>query len=224
MGKNTVKQYRKSVSVLYRHPNSKLSDFQSSFEKAIENLNKQKLIYYLCGDFNIDLLQSDTKTVIKNYSDMLFSLGCLPLIKYPTRIAHSSATLIDHFYSNSITQKTTSHILTEDISDHLPIVLLLSNTNHKTIEQNIIVRDTKNFNTENFLIELSENLNIFYNNCTVDEQFERFFDIFNITLSKHAPLRRKSRKEKKLNSKPWITKGILISTKTKNKLYCTLLV
>ena len=109
----------------------------------------------------------------------------------------------------------------------MPIVLLLSNTNHKTVEQNIIVRDTKNFNTENFLtelsknflIELSENLNIFYNNCTVNEQFERFLDIFNITLSKHAPLRRKSRKEKKLNSKPWITKGILISSKTKKKLY-----
>ena len=33
----------------------------------------------------------------------------------------------------------------------MPIVLLLSNINHKTIEQNIIVRDTKNFNTENFL-------------------------------------------------------------------------
>ena len=128
------------------------------------------------------MLQSDTKTVIKNYSDMLFSLGCLALIKYPTRIAYNSATLIDHFYSNNITQKTTSHILTEDISDNMPIVLLLSNTNHKTIEQNIIVRDTKNFNTENFLIELSENLNIVYNNCIVDEQFERFFDIFNITL------------------------------------------
>ena len=94
-----------------------------------------------------------------------------------------------------------------------------SNTNHKTIEQNNIVRDTKNFNTENFLIELSENLSIINNNCTVDEQFERFLDIFNITLSKHAPLRRKSRKEKKLNSKPWITKAILISSKTKNKLY-----
>ena len=96
----------------------------------------------------------------------------------------------------------------------MPIVLLLSNTNHKTVEQNItIVRDTKKFNTENFLIELSENLNIFYNNCTVDEQFERFLDIFNITLSKHTPLR------KKLDSKPWITKGILISSKKKNKLY-----
>ena len=82
-------------SVLYRHPNSKLSYFQSSFKKAIEILNKQKLISYLCGDFNIDLLQSDTKTMVKNYSDMLFSLECLPLIKYPAHTAQSSATLID---------------------------------------------------------------------------------------------------------------------------------
>ena len=63
----------------------------------------------------------------------------------------------------------------------MPIVLLLSNINHKGIEQNIIVRDTKNFNTENFLIELSENLNVFHDNCIVDEQFKRFLDIFNIT-------------------------------------------
>ena len=134
--------------------------------------------------------------MIKNYSDMLFSLRCLPLIKYPTWIASNSATLIDHFYSNNITQKTTSHILTENISDHMPIVLLLSNIKHKTIEQNIVVRDTKNFNTENFLIKLCENLNVIHDNYTVDEQFERFRDIFNITLSKHAPLKKKSRKEK----------------------------
>ena len=62
-------------------------------------------------------------------------------------------------------------------------------------------------------------MNIFHDNYTVDEQFERFLDIFNITLSQHALLRRKSRKEKKLNNKPWITKAILISSKTKNKLY-----
>ena len=59
----------------------------------------------------------------------------------------------------------------------MPIVLLLFNTNRKTIEQKIIVRDTKNFSIESFLIELSENMNIFHNNCIVDEQFEKFLDI-----------------------------------------------
>ena len=60
-------------------------------------------------------------------------------------------------------------------------------------------------------------MDIFHDTYTVHEQFERFLDIFNTTLNKHAPLR-KSRK-KKLSSKPWITKQILISSKTKNKLY-----
>ena len=122
----------KVFSVLYRNPNLKLSDFQSSFKKAIEILNRNQLIYgtiyvgisiLICCKVILKLWQ-------KIFSDTLFTLGCLPLIKYPTQIAHSSATLIDHFYSNNITQKTTSYILTEDISDHMPIVLLLSNITH----------------------------------------------------------------------------------------------
>ena len=78
----------------------------------------------------------------------------------------------------------------------MPIVLLLSRIKLKTIEQSIVVRDTKNFNAENFFIEFCENLNVIHDNYTVDEQFERFLDIFDITLSKHAPLRRKCKKEK----------------------------
>ena len=39
------------------------------------------------------------------------------------------------------------------------------------------------------------------------------------TLDKHAPLKPMSRREIKLNAKPWITKGILISIKTRNRLF-----
>jgi len=38
-------------------------------------------------------------------------------------------------------------------------------------------------------------------------------------LDKYAPLRRMSRREKRLSEKPWITPGILKSIKTKNKLF-----
>ena len=44
--KMKLNNIEKVFSVLYRHPNSKLSDFQSSLGKAIEILNKQKIIYY----------------------------------------------------------------------------------------------------------------------------------------------------------------------------------
>ena len=42
--------------------------------------------------------------------------------------------------------------------------------------------------------------------------------MFNSVLNKHAPLQKLSRKQKKLNGKPWLSKGILISIKTKHKL------
>lgn len=53
----------------------------------------------------------------------------------------------------------------------------------------------------------------------IDKQWDKFEEIFNSTAFKHAPLKQLTKKEKKLNSKPWITKGILKSIKTKNRLY-----
>ena len=95
--------------VIYRHPIPKFSEFQLSVEHSLEKLNEQKSDYYFCGDFNINLLKSNTNPSINKYSNNLFSLGCLPLIKFPTRITPTSTTLIDHIYSNSLTRKATIH-------------------------------------------------------------------------------------------------------------------
>ena len=54
----------------------------------------------------------------------------------------------------------------------------------------------------------------------VDDDVKCLNDTFSTVLDKHAPLRNMtSRKEMKLNSKPWFTKGLLTSIKTKNKLF-----
>jgi len=66
-------------------------------------LIEHKVDYYICGDINIDLLQSETYANVKNYADTLFSLGCTPQINHLTRIIFSSATLIDHIYTNNLT-------------------------------------------------------------------------------------------------------------------------
>ena len=50
----------------------------------------------------------------------MFSIGLLPVITRPTRIHHTSATLIDHiFYSNKINRYIASIILSS-LSDHFP--------------------------------------------------------------------------------------------------------
>ena len=55
------------VVVIYRHPKQKLSEFCNSFESTIEKLNSRKLMYNIGGDFNADLLKSNSDTNIKDF-------------------------------------------------------------------------------------------------------------------------------------------------------------
>ena len=211
----------KVFSVLYRHPKSNLVQFSESLENSLTILNKQKLTYYISGDTNIDLLQNETNNNIKNYSDMLFSMGCLPLVKFPTRISNTSSTLIDHIYTNNILHKNTTHILINDLSDHLPVLTLLHTV--KNTPKNVCtihIRDTKNFNSEKFLNDLKEALrNLSCEEGSINNHFNNFISKFENVLNIHAPMRRQTKKEKIIMQKQWLTKGIIISSKIKNKLF-----
>ena len=53
-----------------------------------------------------------------------FNAGFLPTITKPTRITHTTATLIDYIYiKTSKPIKIASGIIIHDISDHLPIFM-----------------------------------------------------------------------------------------------------
>ena len=80
--------------------------------------------------------------------------------------------------------------------------------------------DTKNLNPEEFLIDLyNQYSNFFCNDCNLNQQFEHFVYILRDAFNKHAPLRKKSKKERKLSKRPWITKDILQASKIKSELY-----
>ena len=87
------------------------------------------------------------------------------------------------------------------------------------------VRDTKNFEAELCLEELSKSLhllgetNLPINMNEIDIYTDKFINVFKLILNKHAPLRKRSRKELKLKTKPWITKGLLKSIHRKNCMY-----
>jgi len=75
----------------------------------------------------------------------------------------------------------TSYILMEDITDHLPVLLLLKNVKPKATYTNTYIRDTKHFNKETFSEDLYEQLKCIessMNYSTIDKQFGNFVDIF----------------------------------------------
>ena len=77
----------------------------------------------------------------------------------------------------------------------------------------------KKFNPEQFLLDLEENIiKLPSDNEDINHRCEEFVKTFNTTLDHNAPQRFASRKEQHTFQKPWLTKGILKSIGTKNKM------
>ena len=77
------------------------------------------------------------------------------------------------------------------------------------------------FDLDTFLCELFKDLSqlTLKYNIHVNDQFETFLSIFRKVVDKHAPLKKASRKEKRLHAKPWLTRGLLKSKQHKNILF-----
>ena len=104
------------------------------------------------------------------------------------------------------------------MSDHLPIFLLLSTSINRKSEKQII-RCMKNFNLESFLIDLEESLYL-HGILTLVQLFIMILMslfIFFKQINKHAPLRKSPRREKQLQAKPWLTRGLLTLSKIKTE-------
>ena len=57
------------------------------------------------------------------------------------------------------------------------------------------------------------------NHINFNASFECFLQIFKNVVNLHAPVKKRSRKERRLHQKLWITKAVLISIKHKQELY-----
>ena len=111
---------------------------------------------YLAGDFNIDLLKSDTDNHTKDFFDTLTSNLFVPHITLPTRITNRSQTLIDNIFSNNPEfDHCTSGNFTFSISDHLAQFLIVPSDNKKPPKaHNIRVRDTRNYSHEELVADI----------------------------------------------------------------------
>ena len=97
------------------------------------------------GDFNIDLLKCNVHSKTSEFIENCFAQGFLQLVTKPTRCYHRTATLIDHFYTNSKQNNLTCGILTSRLSDHFPLCTFIPHRKKKIIPKTLRVRS---FNSE----------------------------------------------------------------------------
>ena len=60
---------------------------------------------YICGDFNVNLLNVENDNMSNLFSEMWISHSFYPPITHPTRISNNSSTLIDNIFTNVLTKK-----------------------------------------------------------------------------------------------------------------------
>ena len=79
------------VSCIYRAPGTCID----TFTDRVENMFTKSLqkIMFICGDYNIDLLNPNKHKMTEHFINTLYSMGLYPKITRPSRITSHSATV-----------------------------------------------------------------------------------------------------------------------------------
>ena len=172
------------------------------------------------GDMNIDLLKFEVHRRTDDYLNNLFSHGFLPDISKPTRVTNTSATLIDHIYTNDITSAFHSGISIIDVADHLGTFCIFQGKTKKDKPKQIKEMIFNRANTEIFYrnLENTDFSDILKFYCP-DLTYKHFMDIYLAEFDTSFPLREVSSRAKFTKRQPWFTTGLLNSSINKGKLF-----
>ena len=209
------------VNVTYRQSAGDIKVFEDSFKKLLSPKKHTNKPIYLTGDFNLNLLDYNTNAKVKSYLNIMFARSFVPLINKPTRISKNNSTIIDHILTNAfINVNYVTGIVKTDISDHFPVFVITETDVSKTQKSNFTFK--RNINDLN-LREFNEKLlsvdwtSVFQNtdpNTAYDDLKKKILLHYETCF----PKKKVQIKLKNILS-PWITRGIIKSSKRKQKLY-----
>ena len=219
-----------TIANIYRPPRENYSDasidkFLKPMKDIILKLVKENSTIISGGDYNINLLDLNREK-FQEYFDIFVSNGLFPQITLPTRFSKKKATLIDQIYCrySKYTSNNKSGIIMTKISDHLPCFSIM-NLNTKTIIKPKFVKVTKitPSNITNFQSEVDKKILLtdFDRNPLTDpnENYNKLEKIIKHARIKCFPETTVRFNKYKHKICPWITYGILNSTRTRDRLY-----
>lgn len=162
---------------------------------------------YLMGDFNINLLRSETCNHAQNFILSMQSFSLMLTTDKPTRVHNDSATLIDNIFVSKLEDNFTSGNIVSDISDHYSQFFIThSNVKAKTnLANKHLIRDYSKFSESNFVNDLSRtglNHAVDFSENDINKSFSTFYNKLNTVIKNHAPLKKISKRKAKQLTKP----------------------
>ena len=198
------------VGSLYRPPNTSCVEFVSEYENLVNHLKHADTHLILDMDHNNNLLKASVHNSTQCFLEVNLDNGLYPCINKPTCLTSTSATLIDNIFIDcKLLGRHLSRIKIDDISDHLPTVLILDHLVPKTNETiKIQCRDMRDCTFNKINSELSGITWETVITENVNESFNEFHDVLCNTIDMHSPLKLKTVNIAKFWRELWISKGL----------------
>lgn len=216
--KNTI------IGEIYRIPNTSELESIRRFETILDKLAKLNGNIIIGTDQNFDYLKIDQHPNTNSLLDCFLTAGLIPMINIPTRIVHTSSTLIDNIYINTRVHQLSiqSSVLLTDISDHLPVLLIYKTSLTQHTAKTPIKVKTRKMNDDKLQqinnSFLQTNWDIL-DNDDMELAFQSFTNKLNEIINMHAPEKLVTIRFKDIIRNPWVTTGLLKSSKTLDKLF-----
>ena len=207
------------IYCVYRHPNSDIDSLTVHFQNVLSKLTSNKLLFVM-GDFNINLLDYASHTPTCDFVNNFLSYSLLPCTHHPTRVSEQKASIIDNIYTNANNANITCGNILMQITDNFPQFMVLKNSHVTYSKSELFIYDYSRFNKDAFLEDFNQ-VDVSYlenSDLDVNNKFSRFLQDLTSLISKHAPSRKKSRKEMKLKDKPWINNRILKMMRIRDRI------
>lgn len=202
--------------------------FTNEFSPHLSHYGSNNTDVLIAGDYNINLLKVNEKSVISEYFDMVTSHSFYPKITLPTRFSNNHGTLIDNILCklSETTLDTTSGVLIDKISDHQPYFTVLNNITMKDtppLYVKVCVNDDTSINNFNDALKTSPILSNISENTNLNEDPNINYNVLHDAIQKikniHLPEKTIKYNKYKHKKDKWISHSLIKSIRFRDNLY-----
>lgn len=198
-----------ALAVVYRPPDSNFNELTFFINEILSIMLIEYEYSIITGDFNVNMLVPNTLL------NLFETYGYVNNIKEPTRIAATSATLLDPIFTNGYICRESGTVMCH-VSDHNAMPYCILNIKINVFKQKLItVRDLKHLNLVDFKRDLLNiNFDDIYLIDNINDKVKFLTSNINFLFNIHAPL--KTIRVSKPPA-PWLTFNLKMILKERDK-------
>ena len=186
-----VQEGKKNIvcGAIYRSPVDHVTAHQDFRLQLIKCHEKQdaKRKCYIFGDFNYDLAKSNENSHVSDFIEVMLNHNFCSIINKPTRITDTSATVLDHIWTNAYTNPIKSGIVLHSVSNHLSVFMCADKS--KATSLNILTRIFNDANMRKFNLDLQNiDVNSILNETKTNQSYMLLADRYHQVFDKSFPL------------------------------------